>query len=169
MPDHHPLRAPFEAAIRAEREGQRLYREAAQRVGDPEPRAAFLHLAGEEAQHEAWLRGQLESLTAEGVLDPTLPLGEHLHSPELPLFSDQFLDRAGRAAYEITALAAGIALEEEGARAYRQLAARADLADLRQTFLDLAAWEEGHQTLLRHAMERARERFWAGDRAAKER
>ncbi len=61
------LRDVLNVAIKLEVNGERLYRDAARNVRDPELTSLLVHLADEEAAHVKWFEERLEGVNRTGV------------------------------------------------------------------------------------------------------
>jgi rubrerythrin len=155
----------LEKAIQAELEGHHFYRMAADSTADPQGKEVFLALAQEELEHARFLRTQHAALRDTGQVDASARLGA---SRDLaggsPIFSPALKSRAKEAHYEVTALSVGSQLELGAVHFYRGEAEAAGEGPVRDFYLELATWEQGHYDALTRQLEDLREDYYdAGD------
>lgn len=150
-------------AMAAESEGHHFYRMAVLTTEDPKGKEVFAQLAEEEMDHFRFLQRQLESVESTGKLDESLQLQRiaDLRGAS-PIFSEGLKARVKDAHFEMTALSMGIQLELNAINHYQ---AQADLATdktVKQFFLGLVAWEQGHYRGLLNQQNELKGDYWAG-------
>lgn len=149
-------------AIRAERDGYNFYAMAAQGMKDKKGREMFETLAKEEQEHEQFLEAQYKSMVEQGNPDPNLRLQAKADlSGESPLFSDGIRGRLGEAHHEMSALSIGIRLEQAAMDYYRAQAKDVPDQTVRDFYVQLADWEQGHYYALLRQEELLKEEYWA--------
>jgi rubrerythrin len=158
--DRDRLENALRDAILAEQTGVEFYSVAAHNTDDPKGKEVFLQLAGDENEHQQWLKRQYGHLS-EGQPFEEFRAAAHsdLTGPS-PIFSDELKSRIGEAHWEMTALAVGLALEDSTIARYRALALEADQPDVRSFFEALTRWEEGHAEALRRQSNLLKESYW---------
>ena len=126
-------------AILNEVEGEAFYRLAAQQARASELRDFFLHLAGDEQKHQAFLREIYRQLTSEGHCG--VMLDDAVKSPGIFSLSktDVPVDNL-----EISAVSAGILMEKASMDYYQKAALSAQSPGLKDMCLSLADWERSH-------------------------
>ena len=112
---------------------------------------------------EQFLKRQLESVETTGKLDQSLQLQKiaDLTGPS-PIFSDQLKARVTEAHFEMTALSMGIQLELNAINHYQAQANRATDETVKQFFLGLVAWEQGHYQGLLNQQNELKGDYWSG-------
>lgn len=150
MPESSAAHQVLERALCLEVDGEAFYRQAAAATSDPSGRRMFLELAAQEADHQAIIRHQLESLQASGRWADD----ERLLGAECDLSQSLFPQGAERAkgggprANELEALWLALQKENESYELYRQGAVAATDATARALYQYLMAAERGHFEML---------------------
>ncbi len=140
----------LERALCLEVDGEAFYRQAAAATSDPGGRRMFLELAAQEADHQAIIRRQAESLEASG----RWAADERLLGAECDLSQSLFPQGAARAkgggprANELEALWLALEKESESYELYRQGALEATDATAKALCRYLMAAERGHFEVL---------------------
>ncbi len=148
--DLDAARQLLERALCLEVDGEAFYRQAAAATSDPGGRTMFLELAAQEADHQAIIRRQAESLQASGRWAPD----ERLLGAECNLGQSLFPQGAARArgggprANEIEALWLALEKESESYELYRQGALGASDDVARALYQYLMAAERDHFEML---------------------
>lgn len=144
-------------AILNEHEGFQFYKLAAEKVTDREVRDVFEFLAGEEQDHEKWLREMARDLTGNNVpAARSLPVQE-TESPGI--FTRENIKNAG--GIIVSALHIGIMMEKASMDYYRAASEETRLPAARDLYLKLSAWEKNHLDSLEKAYDFARDEWWA--------
>lgn len=143
-------------AILNEEEGREFYRMAAEKAVDPEVKAVFRSLAGEEEKHAAWLKDMYRDVIQNREPGRAAIKPEETASPGV--FSPEKLKDAGT--IEVSALHIGVMMEKASADYYREAAAKTGLEPLKELYLTLAGWEMKHLDQLEKAYDFARGEWW---------
>lgn len=147
----------LKTAIAIEMEGEHFYRLTAAGHEDEEVRQAFLHLAGEEAKHQRWLREIAERLTAGNVPDSSAVAGGE--TPQQNIF-DRFQPGTESGSLPVSAFYIGILLEKASVDYYREAARLTTLAETRQLYEQLAQWEIVHLDNFERVYNDLKEEWW---------
>lgn len=160
--NHAPgILAGLKEAILTEHTGSDFYSVASRHTTDPKGREVFLMLAAEEALHQRWLEQQYATIAAGRHPEPFISTADGaVFDDANPIFSDELRTRIGEAHWEMTALSVGLQLELATIARYRQLAAAAGIAELREFYEMLMRWEEGHARALERQSKLLREDYW---------
>jgi rubrerythrin len=163
--DDQRLLSLLEVALRTERDGYQFYTLAADRSEDAGAREAFGHLAEEERRHYAALQSEYKSILDGAGWDRTISLGARW-SPEegSPIFTPSFRTRIAERHFEMSALSIGILLEKNAHAFYAEKAKREEEGAVRDLFLELADWENGHYQMLLREDEMLRDAYWSENR-----
>ncbi len=139
------LKEAFEMAMQGEIEGRELYRVAAQQTEDKKAKEVFMSLSNDEDMHLHFLKKLYEEYTKGGDITlPDLPKIREFDDAESPIFTKEFKKFVKNMDFEMTTLSIGMKLELEAAQFYKDMAKQADNDKLKEFFLYLAKWEEGH-------------------------
>jgi rubrerythrin len=144
-------------AILNEHEGYQFYRLAAEKVADEEVRDVFEFLAGEEQDHEKWLREIAGDLLRNAAPEAQALPGPDTVSPGI--FTRENIKNAG--GIIVSALHIGIMMEKASMDYYRDAAQKTRLPAARELYLKLSHWERNHLDRLEKAYDFAREEWWA--------
>ena len=154
------LKEAFKQAIQGEIEGRELYALAAGKVADAKAKEVFTNLSQEEHLHFEHLqklaRSYFEGKTLEA---PQLGKLETFADAQSPIFSREFKNFVKDRHFEIATLSIGIKLELESARSYREMADSAPEKPLKDFFLFLADWEDGHYRALKQQISFLQENY----------
>ncbi len=148
-------------AIKTEHSGHYFYLNAAKNTEDPQGREVFNSLAAEELEHKEFLLKQYESLMKSGTANLNVSLGRRRDlSGESPIFSAEIKRRLGDAHYEMSALSTGITVERNSMEFYKSEAQAVMNPEVKQFYLQLAEWEEGHLEALMRQEDALKEDYW---------
>jgi rubrerythrin len=148
-------------ALMVEIKGQELYSHAADKTEDPAARALFEALAKDEDDHVRILKTQYQSLMKDGRIDlSTVHPAEVDHGSHM-IIDDNFKKSIRRGTFEMAVIGIGCDLENKAISYYREHAAKAEDADLRQLFTWLAEWEDGHLEQLLELEKIYQDAYWA--------
>lgn len=159
--DQNSLLRAIKAALEAEMTGHQFYIHAAATTEDPQGRATFERMAKEELEHFHLLKNQYAAVLEKGTIDPSFAIVD-VPDPETtsPIFSSEFRDRVGQQHFEMSALSIGMQLELNAIRHYQQSADDCVDRDVKNFFLGLVRWEQGHYDGFAHELEQLREEYW---------
>ena len=144
----------IKTAIINEQEGYQFYLLAAEKAVDQEVKEVFLSLAGDEKEHEGWLRTVYREILDKGQLNQMLI--EFSRSPGI--FSFGKLKNTG--GLTVSALHVGVMMEKESIDYYQLAAADTNISELKLLLESLAKWESTHLERLEQAYEFARDDWW---------
>lgn len=148
-------------AMRAERHGHTFYKTAAMNTEDPRGKEVFEQLAREELEHFEFLASHFKSLAENGRLAPEAKLTGHAEvDPGSPIFSDQLKERIKDAHFEMSAIAIAVQLELNAINRYRELAAKAEMPEVKRFFEELANWESSHYKAFLHQQQLLQDDYW---------
>ena len=149
------LEAALNKAIEYETEVEGVYREAAEKVANPEGRKALETLAREEGYHVDFLRRQLENLAGGGALE-TEKLATRLPgSGEIRAGLERLQEKLDPSpdAHELEVLRQALNVERQTALFYKQMA-REFTGEREQAFFErFCEIEEGHLNLVQAEMD----------------
>jgi rubrerythrin len=148
-------------AIMTEIKGQQLYSHAATTTEDPSAKAMFTALARDEDEHVALLTAQHRSLVQAGRIDLS-----QVHPAEVDhgaghVIDDGFRKSIKRGTFEMAVIGIGCDLENKAISYYKEQAAKAEDADLKQLFTWLSEWEVGHLEQLVELEKLMQDEYWA--------
>lgn len=144
------LKKAFEMAMQGEIEGRELYRTAARQTDDKKAKEVFMNLSNDEDMHLAFLKKLYKEYDEGKEIElPDLPKIRDFDDAESPIFTREFKKFVSSRDFEMTALSIGMKLELEAAQFYKDMAKQAENEKLKEFFLYLAKWEEGHFEALR--------------------
>ena len=146
----------IKTAIINEIEGEKFYREAAQRTKNSETADSFLHLAEEEKRHQDMLRdmaGQIakdQNVILDGIIQG---------SPSPQIFAAM---KSGdlEDALEISVFHIGILIEKASLDYYRQAAQTTTIESARSLYEHLADWEMHHLDEMEKVYDFITEAWW---------
>jgi len=146
----------IKTAIINEMEGEKFYREAAQRTKNSDTANSFLHLAEEEKRHQDMLRDMADQI-AKGqnvILDGIL---QGVPSPQIfsAVKSGDLED-----ALEISVFHIGILIEKASMDFYRQAAQTTSIESARSLYEHLADWERHHLDEMENVYDFITEAWW---------
>jgi rubrerythrin len=135
--------------MQGELEGRELYAIAAEKVTDQKAKQVFEHLAQEEYSHYKLLQKIAEEYSGGKSIDiGKIPKPETFEDAESPIFTREFKDFLKDKHFEMSALRIGMKLELESSKKYKEMAAMTADKPLKDLFLFLSQWEEGHYQML---------------------
>jgi rubrerythrin len=148
-------------AVMVEVKGQQLYTHAAGEAEDPAAKAMFEMLAKEEDDHVRILTNQYKSLIADGKLNL-----DDVHPAEVDhgsqdVVTDAFKRSIKRGKFEMAVISIGCDLENKAITYYREHSEKAEDPDLKQLFIWLAEWEDGHLEQLLELEKIYQDAYWA--------
>ncbi len=144
------LKEAFEMAMQGEIEGRELYRVAAQQTEDKKAKDVFMSLSNDEDMHLSFLRKLYKEYSDGREMElPKLPKLREFEDAESPIFTREFKNFVQNKDFEITTLSIGMKLELEAAQFYKDMAKEFEDEKLKEFFLYLSKWEEGHFDALR--------------------
>jgi len=139
------LKKILKEAMQGELEGRELYNMAAEKVSDKKAKQVFEHLAQEEYSHYKTLQKIAEEYSAgKSITLGKLSKPETFEDAESPIFTREFKDFLKDKHFEMSALSIGMKLELESSRKYKEMAIMTDDKTLKDFFLYLSEWEDGH-------------------------
>ncbi len=139
------LKEAFEMAMQGEVEGRELYRVAAQQTDDKKAKEVFMSLSNDEDMHLHFLKKLYDEYTnKKDITLPDLPKIKEFDDAESPIFTREFKKFVKNKDFEMTTLSIGMKLELEAAQFYKSMAMESEDKKLKDFFLYLAKWEEGH-------------------------
>ncbi len=142
----------LEIAMATEKEGDRFYRQAAEKTEYPEAKKMFLSLAEDERQHLRWLEEQEKQLHLKGEWLPyeALPGKRRRVEKGLPIFSSEEVVRGiAKHRSQIPVLKSGLEMEERSRALYIEAADQCPDEKGKAMYSELAAWEKEHWELLK--------------------
>ena len=146
----------LEIAMATEKEGERFYRQAAEKTEHPKAREMFISLAEDEQQHRRWLEEQEKQLHFKGEWFPyeALPGKRRRMEKGLPIFSSEEVIRdIEKYRSQIPTLKAGMEMEEKSQVLYTEASDQCPDEKGKAMFSELAAWEKEHWELLKKEYE----------------
>jgi rubrerythrin len=151
-------------AYQIEVEGQTFYALCAHRAEKPAVRELFEKLAGDEVQHQVYLRQVLGKYAEHGAGAFDFPRRQpDLGAIASKLFTDRFRKEAQGASFEMAVLSIGMQLESGAMTHFNASAAGATEGEVREFYTFLAGWEKEHYDALAALSQSVRADFW--DRA----
>jgi rubrerythrin len=149
-------------AYQIEVDGYTFYSMTADKADKPAVRELFAKLAGDEMQHQAFLRDVLKGYDEHG----SAAFAQHHRPPELrafaqQVFSDKFRAQAQGAAFETAVLSVGMTLESRAIACFTGAADGASEQEVKGFYQFLADWEKQHLDALNHLYGMVRTDFWA--------
>lgn len=147
----------FKTAILNEVEGEKYYRNAAQKAEDQEVAQAFLHLAEDEQKHQSMLRELLTKVMAgkDIIVDSYNLQG----TPSPHIFSGTNAPRTGNG-MEISVFHIAILMEKASIDFYRQASYMTSLPGAKSLFDFLANWEVQHLEAMEQIYDSLTEDWW---------
>ncbi|MCF8104581.1 MAG: ferritin family protein [Desulfohalobiaceae bacterium] len=137
------LQQALQTAMKGEIEGRELYRAAAEKTGDTKAREVFGMLADEEQSHlDSLIQIGKDYEAGKDLTVPQLPAPASFEDAESPIFTREFKEKVSD--FDMSALSIGMKLELESEKTYRQMAEETDQYQLKELFIRLADWEQGH-------------------------
>ncbi len=137
----------LELALERERGANKFYRQAAEKIEDPNGQRTFRWLAKEELRHVAKLRQQLKSVLDGGKWLEWKRATTPIAKSELPLVSEA-TGVVKADTHERDVLRQAIQAEKEAISFYKSAGDSTPDLHGKAMFQDLAKEEEGHQSLL---------------------
>lgn len=153
---HEKELAILKTAITNEHEGRQFYLLAAEKAPEGEVRDVFLFLAGEEEEHESYLKKLYGDIVRKER--PTVEAFPLSRAESPGVFTREKLSGAG--SLVVSALHIGVMMEKSSADYYREAAGRTGIAELKELYEKLANWEMDHLRRLEEAYDFAREEWW---------
>ena len=152
----------LQKAYQIEVDGHTFYSMTAEQAEKPAVRELFAKLAGDEIQHQGYLKAVLSRLDKDGAAAFRVTR----RAPELDAFSqqvftDRFRQQARGAAFEIAVLSIGMQLETNAINHFTSAAANAGEVEVREFYRFLADWEKEHLSALQNIYNSVRTDFWA--------
>jgi len=151
-------------AYQIEVEGQTFYALCAHRAEKPAVRELFEKLAGDEVQHQVYLRQVLGSYAERGPAAFEVTRRQpDLASIANRIFTERFRKEAQGATFEMAVLSIGMQLESAAMTHFNASAAAATEDEVSKFYEFLASWEKEHYDALAALSQTVRADFW--DRA----
>jgi rubrerythrin len=147
----------FKTAILNEVEGEKYYRNAAQKTEDAETAQAFLYLAEDEQKHQVMLRELLTKLM--GGKDIGTDSYNLQGTPSPHIFNSANSPRAG-SGMDISVFHIAILMEKASIDFYRQAAYVTSLPSAKDLFDFLANWEVQHLEAMEKIYDSLTEDWW---------
>jgi rubrerythrin len=148
-------------AIEAELTGHEFYKNAAKSTKDPKGRETFSKMAQEEMGHFNYLRHQYRSVLETGGYDLSKKLEKRSSRHALgPIFSKEIKSRIKSSHFEVSALSIGMKLEQDAMKFYRSCAEKAQSADVKVFYNELADWEESHYQAFKNQLQMLKEEYF---------
>jgi rubrerythrin len=148
-------------AYQIEVDGYTFYAMTAEKATKPAVKELFEKLAGDEVQHQGFLRIVGKRYDAEGaaafaVAKPAVNLSgltDHV-------FTARFKEQAKGAVFEMGVLSVGLTLETNAMAHFNQAARTADSQEAREFYQFLADWEKQHFDALNSLYSAILSEFW---------
>ncbi len=140
-------RDALRVAIATERSGLEFYSRAAKQTDDPQGRAVFAKLAGEEQEHLGTLEQRYAELVAEDPAVETLPTFLFFKGPASGLFAEG-AEQLRRGVDDRQALMIGIRCERGSHKFFKRYGERFEDSEGKRIFLEFADEEREHLDLL---------------------
>ena len=154
----------LKTAMEAELTGFNFYKMAAENVTDPKAKETFAEMADEEMGHFKYLRHQYRSVLENGNYDFAKAFIKKTgDQSESPIFSAAIKERIKDSHYEVSILTIGMKLELEAMTFYRSCAGKAESAEAKQFYNELADWEQGHYKAFENELNTLKEDYWAAN------
>ncbi|MBT3257378.1 MAG: ferritin family protein [Deltaproteobacteria bacterium] len=164
MGDNQEILDGLKIAMEAELTGYNFYKMSAENVTDPKAKEALSELAQEEMGHFNYLRHQYKSVLEKGNYDFAKTFIKKTEDEsESPIFSAAIKDRIKDSHYEVSVLTIGMKLELEAMIFYRSCAEKADSAEAKQFYDELADWEQGHYKAFENELDILKDDYWAAN------
>ena len=148
-------------AVRVEIKGKELSHHAATQTKDPVARALFEVLAKDEDDHVRILQTQYKSLMTDGRIDLSNVHPAEVDHGSHDIIDDKFKKSIKRGTFEMAVIGIGCDLENKAISYYKEHAAKAEDPDLKQLFLWLVEWEDGHLEQLLELEKIYQDAYWA--------
>ncbi len=154
----------LKTAMEAELTGFNFYKMAAENVTDTKAKETFAEMAEEEMGHFKYLRHQYQSVLEKGNYDFAKAFIKKTgDQSESPIFSAAIKERIKESHYEVSILTIGMKLELEAMTFYRSRAGKAESAEAKQFYNELADWEQGHYKAFENELNSLKEDYWAAN------
>lgn len=148
-------------AYQIEVEGQTFYALCAHRADKPAVRELFEKLAGDEVQHQVYLRQVLGRYAERGPAAFEVQRRQpDLGSIANHLFSERFRREAQGATFEMAVLSIGMQLESNAMTHFNASAQGASEVEVASFYRFLADWEKEHYDALTTLSQTIRADFW---------
>lgn len=136
-------------AYRIEVDGYTFYSMTAERAEKPAVQELFSKLAGDEVQHQAFLKSVAKDYDEKGLgafrFDARAPDAGAIASQ---VFTGRFREQAAGAEFELAVLSIGMTLETNALRYFNEAARQAADKEVTQFYQFLADWEKQHYDAL---------------------
>ena len=154
----------LKTAMEAELTGFNFYKMAAENVTDPKAKETLADMAQEEMGHFKYLRHQYQSVLEKGNYDFAKTFVKKAgDQSESPIFSEAIKERIKDSHYEVSVLTIGMKLEMEAMIFYRSCAQKAESAEAKAFYNELADWEQGHYKVFENELEMLKDDYWAAN------
>ena len=154
----------LKTAMEAELTGYNFYKMSSENVADPKAKETLAEMAQEEMGHFKYLRHQYQSVLENGNYDFAAAFVKKPEDEtESPIFSDAIKERIKDSHYEVSVLTIGMKLEMEAMIFYRSCAEKADSAEAKQFYNELADWEQGHYKAFENELDMLKDDYWAAN------
>ena len=164
MGQNQEILAGLKTAMEAELTGFNFYKMAAENVTDPKAKETLSEMAQEEMGHFNYLRHQYQSVLQKGNYDFAKAFIKKTgDQSESPIFSNAIKDRIKDSHYEVSILTIGMKLELEAMAFYRSCAEKAETAEAKRFYNQLANWEQGHYKAFENELDNLKEDYWAAN------
>lgn len=164
MGDNQGILDGLKIAMEAELTGSNFYKNAAENMTDPKAKETLSEMALEEMGHFKYLRHQYQSVLEKGNYDFAKAFIKKAEDEsETPIFSAAIKDRIKDCHYEVSVLTIGMKLELEAMTFYRSCAEKADSAETKQFYNELADWEQGHYKTFQNELDILKDDYWAAN------
>lgn len=141
--DNSKLLEAFKKGLKGELDSVTVYTEAADRASG-DVAAFFKERAEEEKKHYNWLLAYYKDTLQGKVPNYTIASDVYAIDQKSGIMTPQFLKRLGENQHLVTAISTATLLEFTAMGFYRDAADGAPNERLRDFFLMLSRWEEGH-------------------------
>jgi len=151
----------LKTAIEAELTGHEFYKSAAKSTKDPKGKETFAKMALEEMGHLHYLRHQYRSVLETGDYDLNKKMKRRSGKGAIgPIFSKEIQSRIKSSHFEVSALTIGMKLEQDAMKFYRSCADKAESADVKAFYKELADWEEDHYQAFKNQLQLLKEDYF---------
>ncbi len=155
------IRDILQKAYQIEVDGYTFYSMTADRASRPAVKELFEKLAGDEVEHQRYLREVMRSVDRDGASAFRVQLKvPGMADFSRRIFTDAFRQQAQGAAFEVAVLSIGMQLESNAVAYFSGAAERAGEEEVRAFYRFLADWEKEHLDALQTLHGMVRTDFW---------